>query len=304
MRTQVGTLPNTFIVGAPKSGTTYLAHWLGLSDQVYAPKVKEPGFFWEERQYRRGLAHYASTYYREAGSEPVVLDATPWYLYPESVPERIAGAVGEEWTRIIIVLREPVARAISMYHDQLGRLRETRTLAEMVADELSVEDPVSEVAREGGPDLFQHYVLCGRYAEPVARYIDTFGLDSTCVLLAEELWGQPDRVRQQLERFLGVGLPEAPARASNPASRARLGAVEHLLSRIEESASPLRSLVARLPAAKGHLRAGMDALARWNQSAAPYPEPDPAILRLLRDWFQPSNQRLEQMLERSLAPWR
>src|SRR5436305_1552954 len=128
MTTIVGTLPNTFIVGAPKSGTTYLSEWLGSADDVFAPRVKEPGFFLEAGHYARGREHCASAYYRDARGERVVLDATPWYLYPASVPGRIAETVGREHTRIVILLREPVARTFSMYYDQVGRCRETRSL--------------------------------------------------------------------------------------------------------------------------------------------------------------------------------
>lgn len=37
--------PNFFIVGAPKCGTTSLAHWLAGHPQVFMSPVKEPHFF-------------------------------------------------------------------------------------------------------------------------------------------------------------------------------------------------------------------------------------------------------------------
>ena len=299
----MGTLPNTFIVGAPKSGTTYLAAWLGESDDVFSPPVKEPGFFMDARQYERGPGHCASTYYAGARREPVVLDATPWYLYPASVPGRIASTVGTDGTRIVVVLREPVARAVSMYNDQHGRHREPRSLAQAFADELAVSEPDDEVAREAGPDLFHHYLLCGRYAAPLERYLDTFGSDAVCVLLAEELWVQPEQVRARLAGFLGVDLPPAPTRAANPASRAHYGIVEGVLSCLEASSSPLRNVVARVPFVAGRMRTAVDALARWNQVPTRYPEPDPVLREGLKGWYSPSNRRLEALLDRRLEPW-
>lgn len=304
VQTEVGILPDTFIIGAPKSGTTYLASWLGASPEVYAPPVKEPGFFMEQRQYGRGLGHCAAAYYSGATDERVVLDATPWYLYPASVPLRVAGSLGTENARIIAVLREPVARAVSMYHDQHGRLRETRSLAQAFADELAVDDPESELAREAGPDLFRHYLLCGRYAEPLGRWLDVFGRESVCVLLAEEMWGDPAGARARLESFLGVSLPEAPPRAANAASRAGVGVVETVLSRMEASTGRLRSAVARVPGAAGRVRTAMDAVARWNQVPVRYPTPDPLLLSGLREWFSPANHRLEELIGRSLEAWR
>lgn len=304
MRTEVGTLPDTFIVGAPKSGTTYLASWLGASPDVYAPPVKEPGFFMEQSHYGRGLGHCSAAYYSGADGEKVVLDATPWYLYPESVPLRVAGSLGPSNVRVIAVLREPVSRAVSMYHDQHGRLRETRSLAQAFADELAVEDPEEELAKEAGPDLFRHYLLCGRYAEPLGRWFDTFGRDALCVLLSEELWGDPEGTRARLEAFLGVALPPAPDRSANPASRASIGLVEKALSRMEASTGALRWAVARIPGAAGRARNVMDAVARWNQVPVRYPAPDPLLMSGLREWFAPANHRLEELLGRSLEGWR
>lgn len=296
-------LPNTFLVGAPKSGTTYLAGWLGATPEVFVPPVKEPGFFLEAHHYRRGLDHYASRYYSAAGKEPVVVDATPWYLYPASVPARIAESIGVGRARIIIVLREPVARAVSMYYDQVGRRREARAMSEAFADELAVADPDAEVAREAGPSLFSRYVLCGRYAEPVRRYVDTFGPDSVCVLLSEELWSDPQAVRSRLEGFLGVPLPAAPARVSNPASYARLGPLENLLARAEGSRSPIRTAVGRFPSLAGGIRRAMETVARWNQAPSAYAEPDVELRRALRDWFEPQNRRLEAVIGQGLEAW-
>ena len=297
------TLPNTFVVGAPKCGTTYLAAWLGQSPEVFAPKVKEPGFFAEVRQYRRGLQHYASAYYRESGAASVVLDATPWYLYPRSVPVRIAESLGTD-VRIIILLRDPVSRAVSMYYDQVSRLREKRSLAEAVADDLALADPAEVVAQEAGPEVVQHYVLCGLYADPVARYLGTFGPAAVKVIAAEDLWGEPELVRTELEEFLGVTVPPAPERAANPASRPRLGSVEHALSRMEASTSHLRDVVGRLPAAAGGLRHLMDRAARWNQVPTVYPKPEPELTEQLAAWYRPSNQQLEGMLGRPFPQWR
>jgi hypothetical protein len=303
MTTAVGTLPNTFIVGAPKSGTTFLAAWLALSDDVFGPAVKEPGFFMEEHHYRRGPAHCATAYYRDARNEPIVLDSTPWYLYPASVPARIAATVGTADTRIIIVLREPVSRTFSMYFDQVGRCRETRRLEDVVTAELRIDDPVAELAREAGPELFSHYVLCGRYLEPVRRYVDTFGPENVSVILAEEMWGDPDAVRERLDAFLRVRLPPAPARPANPASRAQFGPLERVLARIEASRSPLRSLVGRMPAVAGGIRTGIDAVTRWNRVPTRYPVPDPGLRRELSAWFAPANRRLETYLQRSVTQW-
>ena len=147
-------------------------------------------------------------------------------------------------------------------------------------------------------------MLCGCYAEPVRRYLDTFGAGNVCVLLAEELWGDQEGVRRRLEAFLQVPLPAAPARAANPASQARLGPVESILARAEASSSPLRAAVGRVPVVASGVRRAMEAVARWNQAPARYEAADPALRAALAGWYEPHNRRLEDVLGRSLDPWR
>ena len=296
-------LPNTFLVGAPKSGTTYLARWLADADDVFVPAVKEPGFFADARQHVRGLGHCAKTYYRDAAGERIRVDATPWYLYPASVPARLADAAGDE-ARIVVLLREPVARTLSMFHDQVSRCREPRSFARAVEDDLRETDPAGTVAREFGPDLVRRYALCSRYAEPVERYLATFGPARVCVVLAEELWRTPEVVGARLDAFLGVHLPPPPADAANPSSRPRLAGVEKLLARTESSTTALRSLVGRSPRLVNATRSVMEATARWNQVPARYDAPDPDVERRLADWFAPANQRLAALLGHDLEAWK
>jgi hypothetical protein len=297
-----GALPNTFIVGAPKSGTTYLAKWLSLSPDVDSPVVKEPNFFDDPRQFSRGLGYYSATYYRNATGRPVAFDASPWYLYPEWLPQRLADAVGVANTRIVILLRDPVSRTVSQYFDQVGRLRERRTFEAVVDSELATADPTKVVATSSTRELVRHYALCGLYAEPVARYLDLFG-DRVEVILAEELWRQTDQVAQRLESFLGIELPPPPDQVANPASRPRSAVVERLLHRFETSNSALREGGARTPAAfKAVIRSTVDVVSRLNQVPTTYERPAPKNLDRLAEWFQPANARLAEVLGRS-AEW-
>ncbi|MHB1923563.1 MAG: sulfotransferase domain-containing protein [Acidimicrobiales bacterium] len=294
--------PNTFIVGSPKCGTTYVAAWLATSQKVFVPGVKEPGFFNDTRQYQLGMAHYRARYYAEVVEEPVVVDATPWYLYPANVPERVAQTVGTD-VKVIALLREPCRRAVSMYYERVGRRRETRTFDQVVEDELAVIDPVAAMSREFSTEYFDHHVLGGLYAEPVQRYLDTFGPDNTLVLTSEQLWGQTDAVRAQLSGFLGLDLPAAPERSVNPAWKPKLEMVERVLNRAEGSTSRLRGFVAARPGAVRVVRGLLDWASAWNQSAAQYELPDPALMARLRDWYRPANERLEAVLGRPLDEW-
>jgi len=54
-------LPNVFVIGASKSGTTTLCDTLRRHPEAYVPVQKEPSFFSDDRKFDRGLRWYAET---------------------------------------------------------------------------------------------------------------------------------------------------------------------------------------------------------------------------------------------------
>lgn len=133
-----GALPTFFVIGAPKTGTTSLYHYLEQHPQVQMSVVKEPSFFaptlnaldvkWgvsEIDKYEQlfdpsiAVRGEASTNYAE-------------YPFREGVPERIRELVPE--AKFIYVVRDPVDRTVSHYHHLLANGSERRTLQEICAD--------------------------------------------------------------------------------------------------------------------------------------------------------------------------
>src|SRR3954447_2840371 len=119
-------LPNFFIVGAPKAGTTSLYHYLDQHPQIYMSAIKEPHFFASEVRkdnfdagLRRGIADQTrglpeflagpmshkrfagivtdwEDYVRlfaNAGKEPALGEASVCYLWSPTAPEHIASRV-------------------------------------------------------------------------------------------------------------------------------------------------------------------------------------------------------------------
>src|SRR6202012_2675308 len=51
-------LPNFFLAGAPKAGTTALYHYLAQHPDIYMSPVKEPNFFAEELRFENFSDHF------------------------------------------------------------------------------------------------------------------------------------------------------------------------------------------------------------------------------------------------------
>ena len=125
-------LANAVIAGAEKSGTTSLFRSLSEHPDVAASTVKETRYF-QPIMYGHELEPLSvyEAYFAGAGNEAVRLEGTPRYLYGgRPLAERMREVLGPD-VRILMVLREPVARFESFFAFQKARLR--------IAPEIDVE---------------------------------------------------------------------------------------------------------------------------------------------------------------------
>lgn len=185
--------PAFAIVGAPKAGTTALYSWLVRHPDLYLPPEKELHFFDQRRD--EGSAWYLAQF-EPAGSR-LAGDATPTYLgHPTAIEEL---ATLNPAIRIIVVVREPVARAWSHYHYGRSRSWYTDSFEAMVIREVAalahgVEEP-------GG---LVHEGRYGHHLERAARHVARAQL---LVLRQDDLLRSPADVLERVTRFLGVRSP-------------------------------------------------------------------------------------------------
>lgn len=129
-------LPNLLIAGAQKSGTTWLHRMLGHHPDVFMTKVKELGFFSNPAHHGdpAALADYEQ-HFAQAGDARWRGESTPHYFWhrgdrPWSPPVRsiepaefVDDVLGSRLERVLLVLRDPVSRAVSAYHHNNARGR-------------------------------------------------------------------------------------------------------------------------------------------------------------------------------------
>ena len=192
---------NAIVAGVNKAGTTSLFVTLSGHPDIAPSSVKETRYFLPVRW---GLpltarAEYEA-YWADAGDAPVRLEATPAYF--SGGPELVAAVKAVCGSpKIVVVLREPVARLLSYFRFQKARLRipEAMTLDEYLAradalTDADFRDPANEVwfGARGG---------C--YADWLPDWTDAFGAD-VHVVFFEDLVARPDAVVADVARFLGV----------------------------------------------------------------------------------------------------
>jgi hypothetical protein len=157
--------------------------------------------------------------FRAATTETIVGESSTSYLADVDAPRRMFAAAPD--ARIVMVLRDPVARALSHYNMYVREGWESRTLEEAVGYELG-----------GGtaPWAFA-YVRNGLYHDAVNRYLETFG-DRTLIVLLEELARHEADVIGSLWRFLGVPPTDlGPMKVLNPHSVPRNRVISSVMKR-------------------------------------------------------------------------
>jgi hypothetical protein len=200
-------LPHFIIIGTQKGGTTSLYQWLSRHPEVIPPFRKEIHYF--DFNFHRGEHWYrshfplASTLRREGA---ITGEGSPYYVVHPHAARRIAAVAPE--ARLILVLRNPVSRAISHYWHTIRSRKESLPMAEAFRRETERLD--GELARMVADERYfsynHHafsYLHRGHYAEQVARYLEHFDRSQLLVLQSEALFrdGQPafDRVLSFLE---------------------------------------------------------------------------------------------------------
>lgn len=292
-----GVLPNFFIVGAAKAGTTSMYRYLKQHPDVYMPAVKEPHWFSRtepnpEQGFRPITSEeaYLSLFEGWRG-ERAVGEASPSYLWDGKAPDRIGRCVPD--AKIIILLREPVDRAFSHYLADARYGIQRRPFHQALQQDYA--------GRTKGWGISHLYVELGLYCAQVSRYLERFGRENVLVLFFEEVFadhGSTALALEQVLNFLGVDPGEADnirfERKHNPHTAPRAAT-----QRLALGAPAARQLAQRfLPAGWKRFLSRNRLLFR----RAEKPEMEARALEFLRQVYEPELGCLETVLGREL-PW-
>ncbi|MEX2596822.1 MAG: sulfotransferase domain-containing protein [Salibacteraceae bacterium] len=192
-------LPNTIIIGAPKSGSSSLYWWLSAHPEVCASKTKETHFFDDEVLPRfnakanvieHDLEKYAAYFSHCSPKAKVVMEATPIYLYQKNALNHLAEFNPKP--RIILVLREPSQRAHSQFRFNKYRLGN-------VPFSKPYQDYLSETANTNSDPIER-----GKYMQYIDRWLEHFDKNHIHIIQLEKL--QMERVSEmkRLASFLSI----------------------------------------------------------------------------------------------------
>jgi len=292
-------LPNFIIVGAAKSGTTSLYHCLRQHPEIFLPDVKEPHFFTADRELGFPTVTDEEEYrglFADADA-PLRGEASTGYLFfPESA-EMIHAQIPD--CKIVVMLRNPIDRSLSMWGHQVREGLEPLTLEEALEEEATLG------GRQLDVDFGFEYLRLGFVAERLERFQELFGSERVKIVFYEDWVEDSARVLRDLFRFVDVD-PEFRGhwdRRHNASGVPRFGGLHHFLN----AKGPLRRLAVTplrcaLPAKVRHriwcrlrdwnIRRGVRHVLRGETRSQ------------LQSHFTDEIGRLEHLLDRDLSGWR
>ena len=186
--------PNLFIVGAPKSGSSFLYEKLEQHKELYFTTTKELNFFsyqeLEEKSYYKDfkikdLSKYLQLFEKSKQQKYLIDASVSYFVYP-TVPNKLKDFNSN--AKIIMILREPVKRAFSHYLMDIRMGYANKSLVDYLSN----------------PEKYQayytQYIGNSLYSKNIKNYTDVFGKENVCILKLENL-------KQELSKlfnFLGV----------------------------------------------------------------------------------------------------
>ncbi len=209
-------VPDLFIVGAPKCGTTALYTYLSQHPEVFMSRVKEPSFFGTDlRNPARPTSEQYLHLFAGARNEKRVGEASTSYL-----GSRRAAAEIKKFSpssRIVIMLRNPVEAMYSLHSQRLYQGTEDITDFETALGAEEERKRGRRLPRRRGVVEGLFYREGAKYSQQVKTYLEAFGRENVHIIIFDDLKHTPAQVYGETLRFLDASTEfQIESQVANP----------------------------------------------------------------------------------------
>lgn len=270
-------LPHFIIVGAAKSGTSTLTHYLQKHRAIYMPS-QEVHFFHGGRNgnWDKGVNWYKMKF-EDAKRGQLIGEKTPTYSYLPSVPKRIHDLLPN--VKLIWIFRNPIDRSYSNYWHEVWKGNEW----------MDFNKAIKKEHRRHKKDVWKGYATRSLYIDQVRRYLQYFDLNQMFFIKFEELKCRPGNTVENIFSFLNVEAQD----------------VELLTGEKKNLTYIPRSIILQYLSARTlpeRLRAIF--VNRMNRQSRPgYPPMDAEVNDYLRGIFKKPNKDLEILTGIDVSDW-
>ncbi|WP_422355570.1 sulfotransferase family protein [Roseivirga pacifica] len=294
-------LPDIFLAGTPKSGTTFLFDLLAQHAGINASNPKEPFYYVDDacpfNQKSSLTAKKTYIDFYEGDASQLLLDGTSQTIYQDDILKIIESASVKP--RVIVVLRDPAKRILSSYaytKHNIGAVKPT----------MQFEDYVGYLINEDYDSIRKHcrdekafYSLSNEldfsnYAKYLKRWKDAISEENLKVILFEELMSNTQHVLKEVLGFLGlssIGF-EPESESKNETVSVKNGQLHYILYKM------FGAVGYRLP-----FKAQVKKVYAKLQFGEKENSDNEAALELLRIHFKPMRAELSEYFNLDLDRW-
>ncbi len=300
-------IPNFFIFGPPKCGTTSIAAYLSEHPLVFMSVPKEPHYFAFDLPGERSIKNWDDylNLFKSAGDNVQILgEASVYYLYSKMAAKNIYEIQPE--AKIVVLLRNPVDMVYSLHNQLLLTLNEDVPdfiTAWEAQDERILGNRIPRYCKE--PMLLQYKSL-GSYAQQLKHLFKIFPESQVKVLFFDDFKKNPSRIYEDILAFIGV---PSDGRSNfedfNPSRVNRSRIISIILN---EKPLYLRKLWKYVKIFTGATDETGEKIGKWirkrNFRYAPRRELRESERKLITDSFMDEIEDLEELLGLGLTSWK
>ncbi|MBD0400818.1 sulfotransferase [Flammeovirga sp. EKP202] len=191
-------MKNVIIIGAQRSGSSFLSDILTEHPDVIRsiPSKPEPKYFLQEKKLIN-RADYLDVYFKNYSNNNVLLEKSTSYYESTTALKNIKENLQE--VKILMILRNPIERALSNYFFSKNNGLETRTLNEVFINKTPVPNKIST---KTSVNPF-NYLERGLYVNYIHNLFKVFDKDDVKIVLLEKLIGSQDYLNE-IYSFIGL----------------------------------------------------------------------------------------------------
>lgn len=298
-------IPNTFVIGAPKCGTTAMCDFLGRHPGAFVCSPKEPHFFVKEEMPRQGMAakldleKYEGLFEGCSTEHKIRAEGSVWYLYSQTALANIHKYNSR--SKIIVMLRRPDEMVYSMHNEAVASYND-----DIVDFSKAWEISMNGNQRNHLPELCReptklHYNKIACYAEQLERVYRHFPENQVHVIFYDDFSKDTKLCYQKLLQFLGLEPFEIDFHRINENHVNKNYAIGRFLRTPPEGILQIATLIKKITGAR---RLGWrDKLSGLNSKKAKREPLDESIRQQILSVYESDILRLQELCNRDLSHW-
>jgi len=268
-----GIPPSFLIIGGQRCGSSWIHKCLDEHPQVFTAEPKELHFF--NRHFENGVPWYLN-HFHPSPDHLAWGEVTPDYIADRESP-RLAAEVCPD-SKLVLIMREPIERAYSIYRLKMGT---------------SLSNLTFEEAFRKHPEILEH----GLYFEHIKNWHQYFPPDQLLIMTYDDLLRSDKQTISKIFRHIMVDDQFVPSWIGKPLNTAILPKLRSRLNSVgldplikAVGRSPIGDMVRRRVKAKKH-------------SADPFCRIGESTVQELKAYYRKPNNQLRELLKINLDGW-